>query len=74
MTSDSEAPGATEPERGGLTAREAYQLMRCIADSKTMCSIEMVEVNPALDRNQMTSRLACDLICAAFGSELAVVI
>jgi arginase len=45
-----EAPGVGTPVRGGLTYREAHLAMELIADSHNLVSMDVVEVNPILDR------------------------
>ncbi|MGH9757501.1 MAG: arginase, partial [Candidatus Acidiferrales bacterium] len=44
-----DAPGVGTPVRGGVTYREAHLALEMIADSKTMVSFEVVEVNPVID-------------------------
>jgi arginase len=44
------APGVGTPVPGGLTYREAHLLMELFADSGRVTSLDLVEVNPILDR------------------------
>ncbi|GLX68253.1 arginase [Paenibacillus glycanilyticus] len=67
----SEAPGTGTPVQRGLTADEAREALRLLASSAALCSAEFVEVNPLLDRNDQTSKLAIELI-ALFLSNLAI--
>jgi arginase len=64
------APGTGAPKIGGLTYREAHLSMEILAESGALSSFEMVEVNPALDRENSTARLAVDLIGSAFGERI----
>lgn len=62
-----EAPGVGTPVRGGLTYREAHLLMEGIAESGTLGSLEITEINPILDRENRTAILAVELILSALG-------
>ena len=64
------APGVGTPVRGGLSYREAHLAMELLADSGTVGSLEVVEVNPILDRENMTGDLAVELICSALGQRI----
>ena len=46
------APGVGTPVKGGLSYREAHVVMEMIAESRQMTSLDLVEVNPALDVTQ----------------------
>jgi len=61
------APGVGTPVPGGLTYREAQLCMESIADSGRLSSIDLVEVNPALDDRNRTAELAVDLVESLFG-------
>jgi arginase len=63
----SEAPGVGTPVRGGATYREAHLAMEMIHDSGTMVALDIVEVNPVLDRHNMTAELAVAVARSAFG-------
>lgn len=54
------APGVSVPEPGGLSTRELFYILELLA-SKTKC-FEIVEVNPKLDQNNITSMVACKSI------------
>jgi arginase len=62
-----EAPGVGTPVRGGATLREAHLAMEMIHDSNAMVAMDLVEINPILDRHNHTAELAVDLIASAFG-------
>ena len=48
------APGVGTPVRGGLTYREAHLAMELVAESGLLGCLEIVEVNPILDRENVT--------------------
>jgi arginase len=56
------APGVDYAEPGGLTYREAMVFMEFVAQSEGLRLLEILEVNPLKDRDDMTSRLAARLI------------
>jgi arginase len=66
-----EAPGVGTPERGGVSYREAHAAMELIAqraaDPGQLSSMELVEVNPILDRHNQTAELAVELATSALG-------
>lgn len=62
------APGVGTPVSGGLTYREAHLAMELVAASGLLCSLEIVEVNPILDRQNATASLAVELAASAFGA------
>jgi arginase len=66
----SEAPGVGTPVRGGATYREAHLAMEMIYESGLMRSLEVVEVNPILDRENATAELAVELILSAMGKRI----
>jgi arginase len=61
------APGVATPVRGGPTYREAQLCMEMIADSGCLASLDVAELNPALDARNRTAELAVDLIESLFG-------
>ena len=65
-----EAPGVGTPVRGGISYREAHLAMELIADSGKLTSLDMVEVNPILDRENRTADLAVELILSALGKRI----
>jgi arginase len=62
------APGVGTPVRGGLTYREAHLALELVAESGLLSSLEIVEVNPILDRENATAALAVELALSAFGA------
>jgi arginase len=61
------APGVGTTVRGGPTYREAQLCMEMIADTGRLASLDLVELNPALDVQNQTAELAVDLIESLFG-------
>ena len=61
------APGVGTTVRGGPTYREAQLCMEMIADTGRLASLDVVELNPALDVGNQTAELAVDLIESLFG-------
>ena len=61
------APGVGTTVRGGPTYREAQLCMEMIADTGRMASLDIVELNPALDIRNRTAELAVDLVESLFG-------
>lgn len=61
------APGVGTPVVGGPTYREAQLVMEMIADTGRLGSLDIVEVNPALDVRNATARLAVDLLESLVG-------
>lgn len=64
------APGVGTPVRGGLSYREAHLALELVADSGRLDSLEVVEVNPILDRENETGRLAVELVASALGARI----
>ncbi|MGM9484328.1 arginase [Roseateles sp. NT4] len=61
------APGVGTTVGGGPTYREAHLCMEMIADTGRMASLDLVELNPALDEKNKTALVAVDLIESLFG-------
>ena len=61
------APGVATTVRGGPGYREAQLCMEMIADSGLLASLDVMELNPALDVRNRTAELAVDLIESLFG-------
>ena len=61
------APGVGTAVPGGPTYREAQLCMEMIADTGRMASLDVMELNPALDLRNQTARVAVDLIESLFG-------
>lgn len=64
------APGVGTPVPGGLTYREGHLVCEKIARSGTMVSLEVVEVNPVLDQENRTARMAVELVASALGKAI----
>jgi len=65
-----DAPGSGTLVRGGLTYREAHLAMEKIAEAGGMRSLEIVEINTALDVNNKTAELGVELILSALGKTI----
>jgi arginase len=66
-----EAPGVGTPVRGGVTYREAHAAMEQVADRRdALVSMELVEVNPILDRANRTAELGVELVASALGKRI----
>ncbi len=61
------APGVGTTVPGGPTYREAQLCMEMIADSGRLASLDIMELNPALDVRNKTAVLAVDLVESLFG-------
>jgi arginase len=64
------APGVGTPVRGGLSYREAHLALELVAESELADSFDVVEVNPILDRENETGRLAVELVASALGARI----
>jgi arginase len=64
------APGVGTPVRGGLSYREAHLAMETVAESGLLDSLDVVEVNPILDRENATGQLAVELVASALGARI----
>ncbi len=61
------APGVATTVPGGPSYREAQLCMEMIADTGRLASLDVMELNPALDVRNRTAVLAVDLIESLFG-------
>jgi arginase len=61
------APGVGTTVKGGPTYREAQLCMEMIADTGMLASLDVMELNPALDVRNRTAELAVDLLESLFG-------
>jgi arginase len=61
------APGVGTTVKGGPTYREAQLCMEMIADTGRLASLDVMELNPALDVRNRTAEVAVDLIESLFG-------
>lgn len=64
------APGVGTPVPGGLTYREAHLLLEMLADDGRARTLDIVEVNPILDNNNRTARIAVELTASLFGQRI----
>jgi arginase len=64
------APGVGTPVRGGLSYREAHLALELVAEAGLVGSLEVVEVNPILDRENETAELAVELVASALGARI----
>jgi arginase len=58
------------PVRGGVTYREAHLAMETLWDTGRLVGMDLVEVNPVLDRFNQTAELAVELMASAFGQRI----
>jgi arginase len=63
-----EAPGVGTGVRGGPTYREMQLCMEMIADTGRLGSLDVVEINPALDVRNRTAELAVEFLQSLFGA------
>ncbi len=64
------APGVGTPVKGGLTYREAHLAFEDLAESGLVGSLELVEVNPILDRENGSAAIAVELAASALGQSI----
>ncbi|GHC43855.1 arginase [Neogemmobacter tilapiae] len=62
------AVGTTVP--GGTTFREAHLVMELLHESGLVTSLDLVELNPALDERSRTARLMVDLVASLMGKKV----
>ncbi|HVB86563.1 MAG TPA: arginase [Candidatus Dormibacteraeota bacterium] len=65
-----DAPGVGTPVRGGVTYREAHLALEMIADSRSMVSFELVEINPVIDVHNTTATLGVELVLSGLGKKI----
>lgn len=63
-------PGSGTLVPGGVSFREAHQLLENCADTRKMLSMEVVELNPFLDQQNVSAERAVQLIQSAFGRSI----
>ena len=66
------AQGVGTPVRGGPTYRESQLCMEMIADTGRLASLDIAELNPALDHRNATAELAVDLVESLFGKSTLI--
>ena len=66
------AQGVGTPVRGGPTYRESQLCMEMVADTGCLGSLDIMELNPALDHRNQTAELAVDLVESLFGKSTLI--
>jgi len=61
------APGTEIPSPGGLSTRDALDLLRIATDGSTMVGLDIVEVSPPFDNGDITTFAALKLIFEVWG-------
>ena len=61
------APGVGTAVAGGPSYREAQLCMEMIADTGLLASLDIMELNPAMDVRNRTAQVAADLVASLFG-------
>lgn len=59
-------PGTGTPVGGGLTVDEAKKILAALSSSGMMVSLDFVELNPALDKDDVTANTSMELIKVVF--------
>jgi arginase len=65
-----DAPGTGTPVWGGITYREAHLAMEMLSDRAQIVAVDLVEVNPVLDSQNMTGILAAELAQSVLGKRI----
>jgi arginase len=65
-----DAPGTGTPVWGGITYREAHLAMELLNERANLAAIDIVEVNPVLDTQNMTGILAAELAMSMMGKRI----
>jgi arginase len=65
-----DAPGTGTPVWGGINYREAHLAMEMFNDRSNIVAMDLVEVNPVLDSQNMTGVLAAELAQSALGKTI----
>jgi len=65
-----DAPGVGTPVPGGLSLRESHMVCEMMSQTGRLCGMEMVELNPTLDKANETADLAVWLILSAMGKRI----
>jgi agmatinase len=61
------APGTEIPSAGGLSSRQALELIRSATTSSTLVGLDVVEVSPAFDNADITTLAALKMIFEVWG-------
>ena len=64
------APGTGARVKGGPSYREAQLCMEMIYDSGLFGSLDLVEINPALDIRNQTAEIAVEMSASLFGEQI----
>ncbi len=64
------APGVGTPVPGGLNLRESHLICEKVAQTGRLLGVEMVELNPVIDSENRTGKLAVWLILSALGKTI----
>lgn len=56
------APGTGTPEAGGLSSRQALELMRLLPEYFDLVAVDLVETNPTLDNSGITCSLVAKML------------
>ena len=64
------APAVNTPVMGGITYREARQLLTRLYETNKICGLDLVEYNPMQDSGGKTARLACELVQSLLGEKI----
>ena len=64
------APGVGTPVPGGLSYRETHLALELLAEAGAIDSLDVVEVNPIVDRENQTALLAVELVASALGKRI----
>jgi len=66
------APGVATAVRGGPTYRETQLCMEMIADTGCLRSLDIMELNPALDVRNQTATITVELVESLFGKSTLI--
>ena len=64
------APGVGTPVPGGLNLRESHLICEKVNQTGRVLGVEMVELNPVIDTENRTGKLAVWLILSALGKTI----
>ncbi len=64
------APGVGTPVRGGLTFRETHLILELVAEQEKHLTTEIVEYNPAFDKDGITAEVAISFFESALGKRI----
>ena len=63
-------PGVGTPVLGGLSYREGHLLMELLSESRRVTSLDIVEVNPALDIRNTTAEVMVSMAASLLGQKI----